>query len=150
MTPTNFSARIRNNIAEFDRLNAEVAAFAEAHQIHPEAVFVLELVLEEMLSNTIKYGYDDAAVHELDVTIAIKPPHLLICFEDDGREFDPRNAPEPPKDVPLQQMKIGGLGIHLVRKMSARLDYRRENGRNFLEILIPLQPDKNSSPLSGN
>jgi anti-sigma regulatory factor (Ser/Thr protein kinase) len=143
MPPPSFSLRLRNELDELDRLNARVAEFVEAHQLHPQVAFTLDLVIEEMLTNTIKYGYDDPGPHDLDVRIELQPPHLLVHLEDDGHPFDPRAAPEPPKGVPLRDMKIGGLGIHLVRNMTARLDYRRENDRNILDILIPLEPPPN-------
>ena len=54
-------------------------------------------------------------------------------IEDDGREFDPRERPEP-EFKPLEQVKPGGLGIHLARKMMDRMDYQRHEGRNLLRV----------------
>ncbi len=132
--------RIRNEFSELDHLNSIVAQFIEDHELHPKAAYILELVLEEMLTNTIKYAFDDTDSHDLDVLVELRPPHIFVRLEDDGHEFDPRTAPEPRKDQPLCNMQIGGLGIYLIRSMVEKFDYRRENNRNMLDILIPMQP----------
>jgi len=145
MQPSSLKLRLKNQLLELDEVNARVAGFAEANQLHPKTVFVLDLVIEEMLTNAIKYGFDDSGVHEIRLEIDLQPPSIRVRIEDDGHEFDPRKAPPPAQGVPLQEMKIGGLGIHLVRKMATYMDYRRENGRNILELFIPFEPALNAS-----
>jgi anti-sigma regulatory factor (Ser/Thr protein kinase) len=62
-------------------------------------------------------------------------------FEDRGREFNPLEIGEPDLDIPLEERKLGGLGIHLVKKMVDEAKYRREGDRNILL----LRKDKNSA-----
>ena len=53
---------------------------------------------------------------------------------DDGEAFDPREAPPPDLDAPLEERQAGGLGMHLVRATMDEVDYRREDGRNVLTV----------------
>ena len=53
---------------------------------------------------------------------------------DDGSAFDPREAPLPNLDAPLEERQAGGLGMHLVRETMDEIDYRREDGRNVLTV----------------
>ncbi len=97
------------------------------------------LVFEEIVTNIIRYGFDDSLAHEISVAILLKGPELRLTFDDDGRPFDPRNAPYPEPHQSLEKAPIGGRGLFLVRKLAKRLDYERtQNGRNRLTVVVPL------------
>ncbi len=53
--------------------------------------------------------------------------------------FDPRDAEEPNTKAALKDRKVGGLGIHLVKNLMDRIEYRREGGRNFLSLTKNLE-----------
>jgi len=53
-------------------------------------------------------------------------------FEDRGREFNPLEVAEPDLETPIEDRQLGGLGIHLVKKMVDVATYRREGDRNIL------------------
>jgi serine/threonine-protein kinase RsbW len=53
-------------------------------------------------------------------------------MEDDGRPFDPLKVPEPDIRTSVHERTMGGLGIHLVRKVMDGLEYKRQANRNFL------------------
>ena len=59
-------------------------------------------------------------------------------MEDDGAAFDPREAPLPDLDAPLDQRQAGGLGMHLVRATMDAVEYRREDGRNVPAVRTSL------------
>ena len=64
---------------------------------------------------------------------------LTIEIVDDGRPFDPlTDAPKPDVNAELEDRNIGGLGIHLVRKMMDDVRYRREEGKNHLTLVTSL------------
>ena len=98
--------------------------------------YTLDLVLEELLSNTIKYGYDDALPHTIAIIFSVGSDHLKLTVVDDGHEFDPRGDYGADVTKPLQERKVGGVGLLLVKSLSREMDYRRESGRNILEIVI--------------
>jgi len=106
---------LRNANDELPRLNQAVQAFLDSHSAPTETVFATHLAVEEMITNIIKYGYDDAGPHEIGITLTREPGRLTIAIEDDGHEFNPLNLPAPDTTHQLEKRKIGGLGIHLVR-----------------------------------
>jgi serine/threonine-protein kinase RsbW len=59
---------------------------------------------------------------------------LKAEVEDDGQPFNPLEAPEVDTTKPLEERTIGGLGIHLVRKLMDGLDYQRQGDRNLLTM----------------
>ena len=57
-------------------------------------------------------------------------------MEDNAEPFDPRTAPEPDFDRMLVGEKAGGLGVHLVRSLSATLEYERLSDRNHVRVRV--------------
>jgi len=97
------------------------------------------LVFEEIVTNIIRYGFDDSREHKIDVSFARNDGELTLTFEDGGRPFDPRGVPSPDLHRPLANAPIGGRGIYLVRKTAKRLDYERTHkGRNHLTVVVAL------------
>ena len=127
-------ALLRNDLAELQRLNQLVTEFAEHHGLPSELVFRVTLVLEEIITNVISYGYEDEMEHEISVRLSWEDPDMKIEVEDDGRPFNPLEAPPPDMVKPLAERPVGGLGIHLVREMMDKLVYRRENDKNLLVL----------------
>ena len=127
-------ALLRNDLAELQRLNQLVTEFAEHHGLPSELVFRVTLVLEEIITNVISYGYEDEMEHEISVRLSWEDPDMKIEVEDDGRPFNPLEAPPPDMVKPLAERPVGGLGIHLVREMMDKLEYRRENDKNLLVL----------------
>lgn len=126
------SVQLKNDLSELQRMNQIVTEFGERHGLASELVFRLTLVLEEIITNVISYGYEDGSEHEISVRLFWHDPNMRIEVEDDARPFNPLKAPPPDMGKPLAERKVGGLGIHLVREMMDELEYRRENDKNLL------------------
>ena len=132
----NFEHTLHNDYDSLRQLCAAAADFLEAHAIPPDITYAVDLTLEELVTNVIKYGYDDDARHEIKASISIEPGHLVVLVEDDGHEFDPTLVPTPDIEKPLEERKVGGLGIHLVRNVSESISYRREANKNIVTARI--------------
>jgi anti-sigma regulatory factor (Ser/Thr protein kinase) len=128
------SVTLTNKLAEIERLSEIVARFGKRHDIPAKVLFALNVSLDEILTNVISYGYEDGDPHDIVVRLSFQDGEVTVEVEDDGRDYDPLNAPEPDLGKPLEERPIGGLGVHLVRTMMDRVDYRRERGKNILAI----------------
>jgi serine/threonine-protein kinase RsbW len=133
---TELEVRLGNDFAELPKLIQAAEAFLLEHKVPEGTSFKSHLALEEMCTNIIKYGYDDAGKHEIIVRFSWTPEFVTVQFEDDGHEFDPVAQEAPDVDKPLAERKIGGLGIHLVRHSVDSMEYRRRDGRNVLTIKL--------------
>ncbi|OGV42469.1 MAG: hypothetical protein A2X46_11375 [Lentisphaerae bacterium GWF2_57_35] len=127
---------IRNEFPQMELLAASVNQFTEEHHVAPDQAYKLSLALEEMVSNVIKYGFDDADEHDINVAVALETDLIHLRIEDDGHEFNPLTLPAPDTEKPIAEREIGGLGIHLVKNMCDDIRYTRIEGRNILEIYI--------------
>ncbi len=121
-----------NRSSELQRLASELERFAQNHRIPEPDIHAFSLSLDELVTNTIAYGYDDQGPHEIRVRLMLANGRLSAEVEDDGRPFNPLTAPQPDLTSAVEDRPVGGLGIHLVRSLMDHVDYRRESGKNHL------------------
>jgi len=122
---------LKNNLSEIERLSQIVTEFGGLNNLSPKVLFAVNLALEEILTNIISYGYEDNNEHVIVIRLSLKDEELVAEVEDDGRPFNPLEVPKPDISRPLEDRKIGGLGIHLVRNLMDGLEYRRYGGKNI-------------------
>ena len=127
---------IGNRFEELKVLKRKVRAFMGTVNLPANVIHKTNLVLEEMLTNAIKYGYDDNKTHKIEIDLKITTEHVCIKITDDGKEFNPTRFPAPETGLPLAEMKFGGLGISVVRNISDGMIYKRDKGRNVLQVKI--------------
>jgi len=99
-----------------------------------------ELVFEEVIANIVGHGAPDG--HELAICVALEASRdaLVLTFEDNGVPFDPRGLPDPPPQKSLEEARIGGYGLMLVRHAASSLDYlRTAEGHNRLTVRLQRQ-----------
>jgi sigma-B regulation protein RsbU (phosphoserine phosphatase) len=125
---------LSNKLSELGRFNQTLTEFGQHHGLAPRVVHELNLGLEEILTNIISYGYTDKRDHEIEVRLSAQTGEVRAEVEDDGQPFDPLAAPELDTAKPLEARTIGGLGIHLVRKLMDSLEYKRQGERNLLTM----------------
>ncbi|NCA82707.1 MAG: ATP-binding protein [Opitutae bacterium] len=126
-----------NDSADLERTLDEVDARLAALDVSAKRKYAVRLALDELLSNVIRYAYDDGAVHRIGLKLETGEPFALT-IDDDGKPFDPlADAPAPVLDGPVEDRPIGGLGLHILKQMGLKLDYRREAGRNVLRVVFP-------------
>jgi anti-sigma regulatory factor (Ser/Thr protein kinase) len=127
------SLTLVNQLSEVAKLSSFVEAFGVAEGLAPEVVYSLNLALDEVVTNVIRYAHeDDGREHPIVVRLALERDVVTAEVEDDGRAFNPLEAPAPDLDGSLDERRIGGLGIFLVRSVMNSVEYRREDGRNVL------------------
>ncbi len=125
---------LSNEDEELQRLADAVQAFGATHAFSERMIHDVNLSLEEIVSNVIRYGYEDTGAHQIRVRFALRDHELSITVIDDAMAFNPLEAPEPDVDASLEERKIGGLGIFFVRRLMDVLEYRRDGGKNVLTM----------------
>ncbi len=138
--PENLSLVVKNDLAEIPRLAKFVSAFCGRHGLSQDAEFDLTLALDEILVNVIRHGYQDQGSHEIGLSFALDAGELTVSVEDDAAPFNPLEAPPPNLNLPLEERRPGGLGIHLVKNLMDELHYQRRGGRNVLTMKKNLWP----------
>lgn len=125
---------IENELPELERVHAAIVACLDGGGASREFAEEMFLVAEEILANTISYGYADDAVHEIELQMTFEDGTFSMRFTDDAAPYDPLSRPAPDLDAPTEERGIGGLGIHLVKTLTDEATYRREADRNILTV----------------
>ena len=130
---------MQNNTQDLIRVMGEAGSFFASLSVPSRVLYKANLVLEEMLTNIVKYAFQDDEEHDVRVHLSGTDDELIIQFVDDGCEFNPLNCPPPPPVDSLSDCPIGGLGIYLVSKTADRIDYRRDRSFNVLTVSLKLE-----------
>ena len=131
---------IVNDLRDIAGAGERIGAFCAEHGLAEEVSFEVHLALEELLTNTIDYGYDNDNdndndnEHRIDLLLRLQGDTLTVEIADDGGAFEPLQAAEPDMGASLEDRARGGLGIFLVRKMMDSVAYRRQDGRNVVTL----------------
>ena len=125
-----------NNMQELTHVIQVVNVFLEPRELQSKLVYAVNLILEEILVNIIKYGYDDEDSHEIEVRIGVEEEEVALTVIDDGKEFNPLTVPRPDHSKSAMERIEEGLGLQFVRHMRNAMEYRREGEKNILSIWI--------------
>lgn len=130
------SIALRNERQELVRLAGLVERFGADQHLSDDVVMNVNLVLDEIVSNVIKYGQASDAADAIGVSLALDGGVLTIDIADDGIAFNPIDAKPPDLDLPITERPVGGLGIHIVKALTETIDYRRDHDRNRLTMTM--------------
>jgi anti-anti-sigma factor len=137
---------IKNEISELKNLTARLAQFLDAHHVPARAAYAVNLAVDELVVNVIRYAYVDDDTHLIALEFAIQGDQVILRIVDDGRPFDPRTGPS--LDLNAEERRVGGLGLLLVLDMVDVLKYQRLEERNWVEVRVHLFREDNQSDLS--
>ena len=130
------SISFANDMKELTHVLQVVNVFLEPRELQSKLVYAVNLILEEILMNIIKYGYDDEESHEIEVQIEVEQEEVALTVIDDGKEFNPLTIPRPDLSKSAMDRLEEGLGLQFVRHMRNAMEYRREENKNILKIWI--------------
>jgi serine/threonine-protein kinase RsbW len=125
---------IGNRISEMEKVLAAVEQFGAFHGFPNQVINELNLCLDEILNNTITYGYTDRDPHCIRVTLTLADGVVTTEIVDDGKPFDPRQSTPPESSQTLRERRPGGVGLHFVNALMDRVDYVRNEGCNYVKL----------------
>jgi serine/threonine-protein kinase RsbW len=131
---------LKNDLGEIPRLAEFVDAFCAPLVPTSKDVNALQLALEEAVINVINHGYTDGRPHNLTVELGAADRRVTVIVTDDAPAYNPLARAEVDITLPVDDRPIGGLGVHLVKKLMDSACYERRDGRNVLTFVRTLGP----------
>ena len=120
-----------NKLSELSRLLDTAEEFLESGRVPVPVQYKIKLVLDEMFSNIVSYGYrPEDPPDRIRVEISLTDKKFTGILDDGGVPFNPLEQDQADTSLPAEERPIGGLGIHLVRNLTHELSYKREKNRN--------------------
>ena len=94
-------------------------------------IYQVNVAADEIFSNIARYS----GATEAQVSCETEEDQVVLRFTDNGRPYDPTKQEEPDTTLSAEERSIGGLGIHMVRKMMDEISYEYADGRNHLTLV---------------
>jgi len=116
------------------RLVEVLDELARTHALDAHTVADMQVALDEVVSNVLRYGFADGLPHRIEVTMSVDHGTLVAEIEDDCAPFDPLTAALPDLRGSLKDRAVGGLGLHFVRKLMSDVNYSRARVGNRLVL----------------
>jgi len=128
---------------------------AETAGLEMAAVLQIELACDEACTNIIEHAYDGEDIGDITARWFVDGDFFTIVLQDNGRSFDPNIVPPPTTLVEpnVENLKIGGLGIHFMQKLMDEISYDFDDDGNDLTMrkrIIPLALDSKWAVLTVN
>ncbi|MDR1980714.1 MAG: SpoIIE family protein phosphatase [Tannerellaceae bacterium] len=125
---------IRNRITDIPSLASWIELLAKHWSIGREMEADLQLAVEEAVVNVISYAYPENETGAIDIALEMTDGALIVEITDSGIAFDPTGVPQADVTLPVDERPIGGLGLFLISHVVDSVTYRRQEGKNILEI----------------
>lgn len=122
--------RIEPDISEMESVSSFVEEILESEEISPKTIISFNICLDEILSNVIQYS----GCTFVEIGVSNNGKRVSMRFVDDGEEYDPKQNPDPDITAPVEERKIGGLGLFMIKKMMDAVEYERVDGKNILTV----------------
>ena len=128
------SLTIDSDILEIPRISLALDRALRVHGFSEEEILDSQLAVEEAITNVIVHGYEQITGN---IVITFRITHGLaeVQIEDFAPPFNPLSIPDPDITVDIEDRKIGGLGVFLIRQVMDDIVYRYENGKNILVMV---------------
>ena len=134
MKTPDYCFELKSQLSELDTLCRHLEDYGNKLQLPQKCMYEINLGLDELFTNIVSYGFEDEADHQIKFTLARNEETLVVKVEDDGTPFNPLEAADPELTRDLDSIDIGGLGIHLIKKMMDEIRYQRVQGKNRLTL----------------
>jgi serine/threonine-protein kinase RsbW len=127
---------IANNIEELKKIERFVELTGDEIELNGKTKYNLNLILEEVLTNIIFYGFDEGIRAEIVIEFEFTDNEVFVEIIDKGRPFNPLERNVDAHDDLSEDTRIGGLGILIIKKLSKEIEYKYIDGENHLLITI--------------
>lgn len=117
-----------------------VAAAAAAAGLDSSAAAHCQLAVDEACTNIIEHGYGGEGRGDIRLTCDPSPGELVITIQDTARPFDPATIPPPNLTAPLDEVRVGGLGLFFMRQVMDAVEFRYVGGGNLLTLVKRREP----------
>ncbi len=123
---------LHNDVQQISQLAQFVDSIAAEKKLDTTTASNINLALEEAVTNVIMYAYPEGKHGLVDIGAILRDDELEFVITDSGKPFDPTAVPEADVTLGVEDRKVGGLGIFLVRKIMDNVRYERGDGKNIL------------------
>jgi anti-sigma regulatory factor (Ser/Thr protein kinase) len=137
------TAHAEQFIARLDQLRpvqSFLEQFCAKSGLPRDACLRLNLVVEELFTNTVRHGHRGDCDAPIWVAVSRRDDMVQLVYEDKAPPFNPysalADAAGPVPDITVSMRRIGGLGVLLTKELAKTRDYAYVFGRNRIRLTL--------------
>jgi len=134
MATSKYSFKLKSEISELNALFQNINSFGQVVGLSETSISEINICLDELFTNIVLYGFEDDLEHIIMFNISFHGNALIVNITDDGIPFNPLEKKDSELAPDISKAKIGGLGIHIVKKLMDDIFYERKQGKNRLTL----------------
>jgi anti-sigma regulatory factor (Ser/Thr protein kinase) len=134
MATDKYKFNLTGDLSELKTLNRHLNHFGQVNGLSEIFMSEINICLDELFTNIVMYGFKDDLKHIIRFNIYMDRNALILKIEDNGLPFNPLMKKDLKLPDDLDHAEIGGLGIHIVKKLMDDMAYERKRGRNRLTL----------------
>lgn len=123
-----YQLKIPSKTDNLELIREFVSRIASKVGFNCEDVNKIELAVDEACTNVIKHAYEKDEKQSIDIAIKIDYNKFTIIITDRGKGFDITKIKTPDMKEYLAEMRVGGLGIHLIHSLMDELNFNIKPG----------------------
>ena len=135
-----------NDLRELARIAARIDGFCADRRLGPQIGYALNLAVEEILTNTITFGYDDQEPHRIELVVSMEEDAVVTIIVDDSNAFDLSKGLDSDIESAVESENLADLGLFLVHRMMDSVGYRRIHGCNVVTLTKNAAPARTQEP----
>ncbi len=133
---------ITSSPEELEKINAHLGKYISLHDLPEHLLLTSQLVAEELIANTIDYGYDGKTGMPITLHLSHDLTQITLLFVDQAKAFNPLDLGTARLGLPKEDEPVGGLGVHLVKEMSDNCKYEYISGENHFSLSLLFEPSE--------
>ncbi len=141
----NYKLKIPSDTENLEIIRKFVAGIARKVGFKNDDIHKIELAVDEACTNVIQHAYKNQKKQSIDIAIKLDFQKFSIVITDKGEGFDFQEIDIPQMDEYLAELRVGGLGIYLMKTLMDEVNYKKTNGKNQVRMVkYLLDKDKKS------
>ena len=134
MAANTYSFKLKSDLSELKTLCRHIEHYGQVNGLSEIVISEVNICLDELFTNIVLYGFKDDLEHRIRFKMDLEDCTLMIMIEDNGIPFNPLLKKSSELPVDIDDAQIGGLGLHIVKKLMDDIWYERKSGRNRLTL----------------
>jgi anti-anti-sigma factor len=112
-----------------------ITAALREHGVPVDVVNDVELAVDEAVTNVVEHAYQYDSRRTYSLELLMEKGLLRTLIRDSGEAFEPKALPPVDLEQHVAERRTGGLGVHLMNQLMDKVERRRENNENVLELV---------------
>lgn len=117
-----------------EKVRSFVSGHALAADLPLDTVEQFKIAVDEACANVIEHAYRGEDHHEVDIAVIIETDRFIVRIRDKGVSFDQSQYKEPNLLELTKRGAAGGLGVHIIRRLMDRVEYKTRGRVNEISL----------------